>query len=263
MLKPSQILASEWTLADLDNLNVTLKLAFPRQRERQLQTMEALHFFDAFLGVTDASIDHAFTPRSVMEFRGFLAAEVDMPIADALRIVWAVGNWLIWGGLIQEEDLQLALSQDEGFAMRMYQEAAPLPDRIKYYSEWFEIRGGSFIIDLSYLDSVLSESSQRFLRDRFVDYLKDKDAYQARTEVELIYSLLMGYTARWPGRELSSTLSAEETTIFIAEIKAETDRQMFFAGLTNAEADENRKLVMNVVRHFFMRSGIFATVSKV
>lgn len=263
MLKPSQILASEWALADLDTIKVTLKLAFPRQPARQLQTMEALHFFDAFLAVTDASIDHAFTPRAILEFRGFLAAEVDMPNADSMRIVWAVGNWLVWGGLIQEKDVQFALSQGEAFTTRMYQMATPLPDRIKYYSEWFKIRGGSFVIDLSHLDSTLSEQSQQFLRDRLVDYLRDKDTYKARTDVKLIYSLLLGYTTKWPARELSATLSAKETAIFIAEIKAETNRQMFFAGLTRAEAKQNLKLVMEVIRQFFMRSGIFATILKV
>jgi hypothetical protein len=263
MLKPSQILASEWAVLSLDKVMAVLPGIYAQQPERLQQAIEALHFFDAFLGVTDASDDHLFTPRALLEFRGFLAAEVDLPAADALKIVWAVGDWLVTGGLISEQDVQFALSQDETCAMRLYQEASPLPERINYYSERFEIRGGSFVIDLSYLDSTLNESSQQFLRDRFVDYLKDKDAYQARTDVELIYSLLMGYVAKWPARALSATLSKKETVIFLEEIKAETDRQMFFAGLTRAEAKQNLKFVMNVVRHFFMRSGIFATVSKV
>lgn len=72
----------------------------------------------------------------------------------------------------------------------------------------------------------------------------------------------MGYVAKWPTRELSSTLSKKETVIFLEEIKAETDRQMFFAGLTHAKAKENRKFVMNVIRHFFVRSGIFSKVAR-
>jgi hypothetical protein len=262
-LKPSQILASEWALLLPEKLQMVAGKAFPHQPERQMQTIEALHFYDAFLGVTDAAIHHIFTPKALLEFRGFLAAEVDLPTADALRIVWLVGDWFVRNGFINEQDVQFFLSQDQAFVQRLYLESAPIPDRIKYYSEWFVIRGGSFAINLSYLDSILSEQSQRFLRDRLADYLKDKDAYQARTDVELIYSLLMGYVAKWPARELSATLSKKETVIFLEEIKAETDRQMFFAGLTNVEAKENRKLVMNVVRHFFMRNGIFVSVSKV
>ncbi|WP_062390145.1 hypothetical protein [Pseudomonas abietaniphila] len=263
MLKPSQILASEWAVLRLDKLEVLLPKIFVQQPERLQQAIEAIHFFDAFLGITDAAIDHAFTPRAILEFRGFLAAEVDLPTADALKIVWAVGDWLLAGGLISEEDVQFALSQNETCAMRLYQEASPLPERINYYSERFEIRDGSFAIDLSWLDSSLSEQSQQFLRERFVDYLRDKDAYQARTDVELIYSVLLGYTARWPARELSATLTPKETTTFIAEIKTESYRQMVFAGLTRTQADQNLKFVKNVIRHFFMRSGIFATVSRV
>jgi hypothetical protein len=262
MLKPHQILASEWAMLNLDKLEVVMEKAFPRQPERQLQAMEALHFFDAFLGVTDASIDHAFTPRSIVEFRGFLAAEVDMPAADSLRIVWAVGEWLVAGRLIKEEDVQFALSQDEAFAKRLYQETSPLPERVKYYSEWFEVSCGSFAIDLSYLDSRLSESSQQFLRDRLADYLRDKDGYQARTDVELIYSILQGYVTRWPTRELNATLSAMDTASFVAEINAESNRQMACAGFSRADARRNLNLVLNVVRHFFVRSGIFSDAGK-
>lgn len=263
MLKPSQILAAEWAVLRLDKLKVLLPEIFVQQPERLQQAIEALHFFDAYLGVTDARIDHAFTPRAILEFRGFLAAEVDMSVVESLRTVWAVGDWLVSSGLIQEKDVQFALNQDEASAMRLYREASPLPERISYYSERFEISDGSFAIDLSWLDSSLSESSQQFLRDRFVEYLKDKDAYQARTDVELIYSVLLGYTARWPARELSATLTPKETKTFIAEIKVESYRQMVFAGLTRTQADQNLKFVKNVIRHFFMRSGIFAIVSRV
>ena len=224
--------------------------------------MEALHFFDAFLGVTDASIDHAYTPRSIAAFRGFLATEVDMPAADSLKIVWAVGYCLLVGRLIKEEDVQFALSQDEAFAKRLYQETSPLPERIKYYSEWFEISCGSFAINLSYLDSRLSESSQQFLRDRLAVYLRDKDGCQAHTDVELIYSILQGYVMRWPTRELNATLSAMDTASFVAEISAESNRQMACAGFSRADARRNLNLVLNVVRHFFVCSGIFSDAIK-
>lgn len=259
MLKPSQILASEWAVLSLDKVMAVLPGIYAQQPERLQQAIEALHFFDAFLSVTDASNNHLFSPRVLLGFRGFLAAEVDLPTADALKIVWAVGDWLLTGGLISEQGVQFALSQDETCAMRLYQEATPIPDRIKYYSEWFVIRGGSLAIDLSCLDLTLSEQSQQFLRDKLADYLRDKDAYQARKDVELIHSLLLGYTRRWPARELSSPLTTKETAMFIMLIKTAARGQ----ALSRNEANQNVRFFMKVVRQFFMRSGIFATVGRV
>ncbi|MNL63326.1 hypothetical protein D3C87_1874550 [compost metagenome] len=67
---------------------------------------------------------------------------------------------------------------------------------------------------------------------------------------------------RWPTRELNATLSAMDTASFIAEMNAELKRQMACAGSSRADARRNLNLVLNVVRHFFVRSGIFSDAIK-
>lgn len=258
MLKKEQVLASEWVMLELEGLELRLMEAFPKEPERRRQSKEALHFYDAFLGITDASIHTAFTSKSLTAFKGFLAAEFDMPRAEFAALVWTVGEFHEAFGMLTGQDTHLALNHDDAVAQRAYRELSPIPDRIRYYRCWFNTRCGPFFIDLCELSSRLSESSQQFLSDRLASYMKDKELYDAQTDAELICSILQGYISKWPGRELSNTISKKQTSTFIGEIKSESNRQMAFAGFTRSDAKKNLSLVTNVIRHFFTHNGIFA-----
>lgn len=140
MLKREQVLASEWVMLELEGLELRLMEAFPEEPERRLQSKDALHFYDAFLGITDASINTAFTSKSLTAFKGFLAAEFDMPRAESAALVWAVGELHEAFGMLTGQDTQLALNQDDAYVQRAYLELSPLPERIKYYTCWFSLR---------------------------------------------------------------------------------------------------------------------------
>lgn len=103
----------------------------------------------------------------------------------------------------------------------------------------------------------MSISSQEFLRDQLARYMKGKDIQIAEMEAQLISSILQGYVARWPGRELGQPLSETDTIAFLADIKAESGRQMRSAGFTRKDAQLNLEYLSNVIRHFFVGAGIF------
>lgn len=261
MLNQDQIILCGMMMLSEDQCAETLGKTFPDQPEMQERAMRALRLYDAYLGVIDAAIEDSLKPMTMVAFKGFLAVELDMPKPDRIATVWSVSDLLAVYGVIEERDIQFALSQDEAFARSAYLAKQPLQARIAYYNSWFAVADGNGIyVDLSALEHLLSDTSKQFLRCQLSAYLVAKDEYRALTDSQLITSILQGFVARWPFRELSNgALSQKETASFIVRIIEESNFQMNNAGFSRQDTQENLVYVTNVINGFFIRTGIFTS----
>ncbi|WP_313629547.1 hypothetical protein [Pseudomonas sp.] len=263
MLKQEQIFACGMTMFNPEQCHLSLKSVFPDQPERQKRILQALHFYDAYLGITDAAIDAALDPMSMVGFKGFMASEVEMMRPDIIATAWTVSDWLVTCGLLEERFVQFALSQDESFDKRTYQSMRPIQERIRYYSSWFIIGGGEGIyVNLTTVDPKLDRSSRLFLRNKIAEYMRDKQTDQAKMDAEFITSILQGYVYKWPKRCLAESLSPRETESFVSQIISESDRQMANAGFSRKDAQLNLEYLLNVVTKFFIGKGLFSPLAE-
>jgi hypothetical protein len=264
MLNQDQIILCGMMMFSAEQCEETLSEAFPGQSERQEHAMRALHLYDAYLGVVDAALEDSFDPMTMVSFKGFLAVELEMPKPDRIITVWTVSDLLAVYGLIEERDIQFAISQDEAFERSAYLAKRPIQARIAYYNSWYAISDGHGIyVDLSVLEPLLSDASKEFLRSQLRDYLATKDEFGAQMDVQLIIGILQGYMAKWPSRELSGdSLSQVETTSLIAKITEESNFQLAYTDFSTKHALKNLAYLNNVIYGFFIRSGIFASLDQ-
>jgi len=264
MLNQDQVILCGMMVLNADQCDETLRQAFPDQAERQQLSMRALHLYDAYLGIVNAALEDSFDPMTMVAFKGFLALELDMVKQDRIATVWSVSDLLAQYDLIEERDITFALSQDESFDSETYLAKRPLQARIDYYNSWFRIaKGKGMHVDLTALDPHLSTSSKQFLREELGRYVAEKNKYDARTDVELIIGILQGYVSEWPGRELTAgSLSPTDTASFVAQITEHSNWQTAQSGLSKKDAKKNLGYISNVIRHFFIPSGIFASIGR-
>lgn len=220
--------------------------------------VNSLHYFDAYLVITNITSIKQAEIDVINGFRGFLTVEFDLDPAYEISIFESAIRLLVRIKIIAQSVIPSVEEFDDLFYSKCYTIKNPSAQAKELYESYFITSEQEVLsVDLTYASGICELYSREKLRVMFRPYIRRRSTYEAQTDVALIMSILGGIITRWPDILVTrSGLNESESANFFNDVLIESNRQAWIAGLSATEVGLNRQFLLRVILGFFVPNGL-------